>query len=138
MVATSILIKPYCFLLISCYSLTQVAQFLISLFHASGNFSRDHSTMPRLLLLPVQSIGELPPLELLQFATCVLEMVLSTKRFDFFFFFISKTQYIDEKRAQSSRKIHKRSTRKHYLTLTYTPSKPKTPPKNLSYQHCTP
>ncbi|RVW66202.1 Farnesol kinase, chloroplastic [Vitis vinifera] len=30
------------------------------LFHASGNFSRDHYAMPQLLLLPVQSIGELP------------------------------------------------------------------------------
>lgn len=31
--------------------------------------------MPQLLLLPVQSIGGLPPLQLLWFATCVLEMV---------------------------------------------------------------
>ena len=55
----------------------------------------------------------------------------------YLFILIGKKQYIDEKRAQGSQRVHKRSTRKHQLTLTYTPSKTKTPPKNLSYQHCT-
>ena len=45
-----------------------------------------------------------------------------------FFFFIGKKQYIDEKRE---------GTNKYQLPLTYTPSKSKTPPTNLSYQHYT-
>ena len=61
--------------------------------------------------------------------------------FIYLFFLIGKKQYIDQKIAQGSQKstleVYKKGDKKKTLQLTYTPTKSKSPPKNLSYQHYT-
>ena len=55
-----------------------------------------------------------------------------------FFFLSVKSRIYIKNRAQSSQKVCKRSTKgENTTTLTYTPTRLETLPKNLSYQHYT-
>ena len=60
-----------------------------------------------------------------------------TKLYVLFFISVKSRIYI-KKRARSSQRVHKRSTKgDNTTTLTYAPTRLKNLPKNLNYQHYT-